>query len=74
MDYQDIIYQKRGYFGTIKLNRPGDHVIAPICASINIRFRRPAKSDANLTLTISDDECLKRNWTMQMARSLRSLR
>ena len=38
------------------LNRYGDDVIAPICASINIRCRRAAKSDLSLTLTISDEQ------------------
>jgi len=42
--------------GTLFLNRYGDDSIVPICASVNIRFRRPATTDITLSITISDEQ------------------
>ncbi len=42
--------------GVLLMNRFDAAVIAPICANVNIRFRRPANSDVRLSLNISDDE------------------
>lgn len=42
--------------GVLFMNRYDAGVIAPICASVNIRFRRPATSDISLTLSISDKQ------------------
>jgi acyl-coenzyme A thioesterase PaaI-like protein len=40
--------------GLLILNRFDPARFAPTCASVNIRFRRPAKTDVSLHLTISD--------------------
>jgi len=42
--------------GVLILNRFDPAIIAPICASVNIRFRRPAQSDVSLHLNISDKQ------------------
>jgi acyl-coenzyme A thioesterase PaaI-like protein len=42
--------------GVLFINRFGTEKIAPICANIDIRFRRPASSDVTLTMVIEDDE------------------
>ncbi len=42
--------------GVLFMNRFDATVLAPICANVNIRFRRPASSDVSLTLGISDDQ------------------
>ncbi|GAA5317315.1 MAG: YiiD C-terminal domain-containing protein [Candidatus Pelagadaptatus aseana] len=42
--------------GVLFMNRYDANVIAPICASVNIRFRRPAGSDITLTMNISDEQ------------------
>ncbi len=42
--------------GVLFMNRFDPEVIAPICASVNIRFRRPASSDVSLALSISDEQ------------------
>jgi acyl-coenzyme A thioesterase PaaI-like protein len=41
--------------GLLILNRFDPARFAPTCASVNIRFRRPAKSDVRLHLDISDE-------------------
>ena len=40
--------------GLLMLNRFDSARFASTCASVNIRFRRPARSDVSLHLTISD--------------------
>ena len=42
--------------GVLFLNHYDSSRIAPICAGMDIRFRRPATSDVSLTLTISDEQ------------------
>lgn len=42
--------------GALFMNRYGADRIAPICANVNIRFRRPAASDVTLTMAISDEQ------------------
>ncbi len=42
--------------GVLFMNRFDSAAIAPICANVNIRFRRPASSDVSLTLGISDEQ------------------
>jgi len=42
--------------GALFMNRYGTDRIAPICAGVNIRFRRPAASDVILTMAISDEQ------------------
>lgn len=42
--------------GVLILNRFDPAIIAPICASVNIRFRRPAQSDVSLHINISDKQ------------------
>jgi len=42
--------------GLLILNRFDPTRYAPTCASVNIRFRRPAMSDVTLELTIGDEQ------------------
>ncbi|MFT3755680.1 MAG: YiiD C-terminal domain-containing protein [Pseudoxanthomonas sp.] len=42
--------------GLLILNRFDPKRYAPTCAGVNIRFRRPAKTDVTLELTISDEQ------------------
>ncbi len=42
--------------GLLILNRFDPKRYAPTCAAVNIRFRRPAKTDVTLELSISDEQ------------------
>lgn len=42
--------------GVLFMNRYEPKAIAPICAGVNIRFRRPATSDVTVSINISDEE------------------
>jgi thioesterase domain-containing protein len=42
--------------GLTYMHRFESNVMNPVCAGLNIRFRRPAMSDITVTATISDEE------------------
>ncbi len=42
--------------GVLFMNRYEPKAIAPICAGVNIRFRRPATSDVTVSINISDEK------------------